>query len=635
MAIKFNKEEILKHRFWVMIGVTACLTFTGIFYLQFAVDADPYVATIKKGLAANGKTKGANSAQTIDAMSKDVEKAKKLESEVWSASYTKQASLFKWAPRVEAEYDFLKGKFATDIKISKAADAKDWPKDTETLVHGIFDDRQTDYLTIKNAKNESVKFFRMDTGMLKITNTEDSKAVNWDDLNAHKKKLLAVSFQRGKYFADGLTNTERNLFQQTYRDQIQSVLRTVNPLDEKGNGVVQLRGWLYDKEKLPHETIKDGSKFIRYVTDDWELNKNFSKEAWIAQENIWIQQEIYNIIKAANDDLSVFKPEGAEHAKKAKGWGEKRNQGYTFKNAYFSVELTLKKDDSLVFKIKNLQKRRQKLDLNFSVKVNNGEGFEPEILPISGPPLAPNQEHSQTFEFAKEGKLAKRNGIYSVEQVLTWETAAVKRIDHISIGSNDPSEFAHSQRTFPLGLRPFDDKDIVKADDPKMGKMGGERPINPPIGVGQVGPGGGAGANKTPLLMGLWTDRYVEVSEQSRRVPVAVALIVDQDHIDRVMTAFNNSRLRFLESLVLVNHYTGSLQPPLPDAAKDNMGLPPRPAFPGGGPRGGIMGQPQQPVAGAGGGDLETNMEMVIYGVMTLYQRYPPPPARPAADKKQ
>ena len=30
--------------------------------------------------------------------------------------------------------------------------------------------------------------------------------------------------------------------------------------------------------------------------------------------------------------------------------------------------------------------------------------------------------------------------------------------------------------------------------------------------------------------------------------------------------------------------------------------------------------------------DMETNMEVVIYGFMTLYQRYPPPPQ--AVEKK-
>ena len=47
-------------------------------------------------------------------------------------------------------------------------------------------------------------------------------------------------------------------------------------------------------------------------------------------------------------------------------------------------------------------------------------------------------------------------------------------------------------------------------------------------------------------------------------IPVAVVLIVDQDHVDRVLNSFNNSKLRFLETQVLLNYYSGSLQPPPP-----------------------------------------------------------------------
>jgi hypothetical protein len=72
----------------------------------------------------------------------------------------------------------------------------------------------------------------------------------------------------------------------------------------------------------------------------------------------------------------------------------------------------------------------------------------------------------------------------------------------------------------------------------------------------------------------------------------------------------------------------------LPDAKNDPAagGVRPPFGFPGRegpiGPKGGP--NPNQPAAGAS--DMETNMEMVVYGIMTLYQRYPP---RPAGEKKQ
>jgi len=168
------------------------------------------------------------------------------------------------------------------------------------------------------------------------------------------------------------------------------------------------------------------------------------------------------------------------------------------------------------------------------------------------------------------------------------------------------------------------------------------------------GIGAGAGGNQGALEMpSLWSFRYMEVTEQSRRVPVAVVLIVDQDHIDRVLTSFNNSKMRFLPTQVLVNQYLGSMQPPAVVDPNGPPGFPggvgPGPGFGGfGGPGreimrppiggfggfGGFGGQPGDP--GTAVSEPDTNMELVIYGIMTLYQRYPaapPPPALPVEKK--
>jgi hypothetical protein len=542
--------------------------------------------------------------------------------------------LFKWAPKIETTFEFHKGKFAQEIKILKLVDEKEWPVDTENLLHGKFVDVQSDFCVIKTRKGTE-KFFRMEN--LTITDTEAEPTKNtivWGRaFEAHvNKKLLAVTFQTGKYFGDNLLQSEQDVFAATYKEQVHDVLRTVEPLDEKGNGVVQLRDWLYRSDSLPDEKERKDVKFIRYVAQDWDIKKEFSKEAWIAQENIWIQKEIYQIIKRANDDISKF--QGGEE-KGAKG-------KYHFSNSTFALELILAEDKSLSFKITNLLQRTQKLDLNFRVQMSK-TGTAP-IIPISGLPLAPGKTHVQTIKFDK-AKESQRTGVYAVEQLLTWETAAVKRIDHVSIGSVAPDDISHSQRSFPEPLRPFDEKDKPKEEnkDPKQDEQV-DRPRGPRLGGfgGPGGGGGGGGGNKTLLPHGMWTDRYIDVSEQSRRIPVAVALIVDQDHVDRVLTHFNNSKLRFLETQVLLNHYSGSLAPPAADELKKEggNGFPPRLgpkgfAVPGGpGRERFIPGGPGNPGAGnppGDGQDVESNMELVVYGIMTLYQRYP---ARPPAEKK-
>ena len=111
-------------------------------------------------------------------------------------------------------------------------------------------------------------------------------------------------------------------------------------------------------------------------------------------------------------------------------------------------------------------------------------------------------------------------------------------------------------------------------------------------------------------------NRYVEVTPMvSRRVPVAVALIVDQDHIDYVQQAFNNSKLRFLTTQESFNRFPGSLRPQLPIEPMAGGADTPNSRN--------YRPEPVQPTAGAD--DLEINIEMLIYGIVTLYERYPPP----------
>ena len=48
-------------------------------------------------------------------------------------------------------------------------------------------------------------------------------------------------------------------------------------------------------------------------------------------------------------------------------------------------------------------------------------------------------------------------------------------------------------------------------------------------------------------MNGLNKDRYCEKpTEQTRRLPVGVSLIINPEHFDRVMAAFSNSRHRFV-----------------------------------------------------------------------------------------
>lgn len=613
MNIKFDKDALLKQRFWIMLGTSFVLALGGIFYLQLGVDADDARKDLLKDLTAKKNTKGQANEGTIKVMADAAGKAKDLEAKIWSDAYKAQAPIFQWSTEIEKKYDFAGGKFAVEIKLSKV-DKAAWPPDTDTLMHGTFVNRFEETFTIQPRKGPPVTFNRTES-VEKITVVDENKTPAYSKLEDFgPKRMVAVVYQTGRYFNDVLTIPEQSGFRDSYRDQIHDILKSVDPLDEKGNGVVQLRDWLYrDAPEFPPAD----KKFIRYVATDFSPKK-ISKEAWVAQEDLWVQKEVYRMIAEANKEISDFKGNG----------GKTRNKAFVFQNPNFQIELNLDSKDSLSFKIKNLLDRKQSIDLAFRVQLNDTRGFAPEILRISGKPLNPKGAPEDFSVHTFPAEKSPRNAVLGVQQVLSWQTAAVKRIDQVTIGSNTDGDIAHSHRTYQTALRPFDINDMEGAK-PAVGggPVVGKFPVK---GKPVFGEGGGpvsVGGNMGGLENGLWSFRYDEVTEQYRRIPIGVVVIVDQEHVDRVLTSFNNSKLRFLPTQVLLNQYAGSLQPPAPEK-KDggNPGLP-FGAFEGiGRPKFGPGGGPNEPAAGGGGADLETNMEIVIYGFMTIYQRYPPAP---------
>jgi hypothetical protein len=651
MAAKLNKDALLKYRFWIIIGVAFVLGLGGVFYLGLIVHAD---TTKLQALQAQGKGYSPKSNQkTVEQSNKNAETAKASEAGIWKAAWDKQEPLFVWAKKVEDQFNFRHGFFVSEIKVDKLPpDPKEWPKnETPNTLSGKLTEFQPEWFMVQTAEGKDVKFHKTEGINGNITLVGADKKLNFPQLLNHvNTALVTVQYQPGKYFMDPLTMPEQAVFFETYKPQVLDILKIVDPLDIKGNGVVQLKQWLFQEELPENIDVGGGAagggpampagggaggaggqgrmNFIRYVSKPWAASgfKSHSEEVWIAQENLWIQKEIYRIIRGANDSISVFDGKAVE----------KQGEIASFKNSSFEAQLTLNPNNSIAFRVKNRLPRNQKLDLLFRVKTN--KALQPEVIKISGPMLTPAGTKTDSYlQEIPETADSPRKGIYSVEQVLTWETAAVKRIDYISIGSADATEYSHSHRTFDK-LRPLNESAIPKPAETTKDPMGiSGMP-------GGMGGDGGKGGNQVMLEHGLWNFRYSDVSEQSRRIPVAIVLIVDQDHVDRVLAAFNNSKLRFLQSQVLLNHYTGSLQPPPIDEFKEG-GLPgtagtpmpfyqPMPMPIRGGSQPGTPGMPGMNPLESVSDDLETNMELVIYGTMTLYHRHPPRTAAPAAAPK-
>ena len=88
-------------------------------------------------------------------------------------------------------------------------------------------------------------------------------------------------------------------------------------------------------------------------------------------------------------------------------------------------------------------------------------------------------------------------------------------------------------------------------------------------------PGGAkqAAASARTTSNGLITRRYTDVTDQVRRMPLAVVVIADQAHIPEVETALANSRLRLQITQVNWQHFRGNLKEGADTQPKDGPDL--------------------------------------------------------------
>ncbi len=650
--MKFNKEILLKQRFWILLSLSLVIALSGIFVLLTAVGAhiasergqlESKLSEINKTLQGDTKNESWVAVRAKEAADWEQEKAK-----VWKRAFEAQEKIITWPEAFDKYFRFNSGLFALDIVIERKGEAPAEPfKNDDSHFQGTVTHKEKDFITVVGQDKREKTFFRTDRGTVTLNSGGGGQKASFLDIRS--KDQVRVTFEQGRYFNDPLTDSEQNEYTRTYHSQIKDIIELVQPVDSKGNGVVQLKGWPADdgwfgqKDKWPPKE----AKFFSYVAGDWNIANNISEEAWMAQEDLWIQRELYRLVRLANDYVAKFKGPGGA----GKNWQK-------FTNPYWQLELRLADARKLEVKIRNLLDRRQKLDLSFRVR------FDPkgplEKISLGYKPRDPYGSKKQdektgepTDSYTTQIELAggvSRSGVYEVEQVLTWETAAVKRIDQVSIGNVAAGDCAHSHRTFPEGVRPLKKEEKVEAPAGEGGGPGGDKVFMPPgLRPGQPGGPGQGGFDKgNRTNNGLISDRYLEVTPQARRLPVALVLIVDQDHVDRVQTAFANSHLRFLPTQVILSRYPNSLRPNLaltgemPAGGEGGKFMPPgpgpgpvRPPMPPG-----PMGVPVRPPgldspaegqASGGGDEQESNMEFVIYGILTFYERYPPRVIAPVA----
>jgi hypothetical protein len=363
---------------------------------------------------------------------------------------------------------------------------------------------------------------------------------------------------------------------------------------------------------------------------------------WLAQEDLWLQRELLRIIHDANDAAATFKKaDKAPEADRSKREVDRQ----IFTNAIWRLEVTLAENenrDRFIVKgrLTNISKRRQVIGISFAIGFHGTKATD--LLTIDGEPLAPNQSAEAKVELGPQ--VGSPDALESVKQVFDWRTVPVKRIDQLRLTQ-------HSARTAGRGF--------LAKQFPELKDEAGAAPTTaapqasgPAKGFGTSAQGGTQSAETTDN--GLNRIRYIEVTPEVRRLAVAMVLIIDQTYIQDVLTAFANSKLRVQTTQWHWNRFVGDIKPKQDEtpgsvartAGRTNPppgGRDPDDVAMGMGPRGpqrpgvvlGGMGGLRRTAAaspGAGGEEQEWElMELTVYGVASLYERYPPKGATPVA----
>ncbi len=672
--MKMDKEFLMKHRFWVLLSVAVPLTLVTVVFLMFVAPVGTAalkkkVETAHKDLKKFDRFKNP---KWVKQAEKELKEVKKLEKSVWEVAWKDQERLFTWPGPLddkfrEGYYVKLITIFPPETKAEALTPAATKDDGSYTGVfHGVLTAEAMNY------DENWVKVRGLGTGdkqprMFLNPGTEKPATITVSGKDADKKLFAELSlfkdhkvvilFERGRSFGDDLTQKERDTFATklnldqdklpAFQMQVPDILNLVDPLNELGEPLVQFKNWVYSKKPAELFFNQDNATvpgnpmpqpgmrgrpgevggaavadnrgpfgFFPYVPREWKQlsqNKvyNSSKDAWTYQENLWVTSAIYRQLKHVNDQVAAFHDRGRS---------KDDPQAQVFENPYWRLEIKLLSEGKVHVTIKNLLDRRQKLPVLLKVQFDSAKSKFVKLPALKSPPLGARgiieevggqkkhkDTYSQELDLSDE-KVTNPKKVIAVKQVLNWETAAVKRIDALHLGT--PLAQSHRAANKPLVIFPaFVDKkqeEATKAADPM-----GEKP-----GPGGKGPArvGGPGADLFETTEnGMILKRYLGVTPQSRRLPVAVVVIADQEQAYRIQAALADCKFRFLTTQVVMNRCPESMRPP--KKAEDMAGEAP----PGIRPPG-RQAEDEQ----AGGNQDETNVELVIYGVITLYERYPP-----------
>ena len=395
----------------------------------------------------------------------------------------------------------------------------------------------------------------------------------------------------------------------------------------------------YDKliEELKPMTFRDDWKRVLSYAEKMPKRPS-SEDMWLAMEDLWIQRDILTAIDKVNLDAAKFKKVDFKNPDGSPKKDDPKHR--LFRSRNWEADLQIVDDGKEIVlkgKLTNVSDRLQVTGINNSMKLKikfssdarreftcvvEGTSAEVgqslEIKPIKRKG-AEDLNVINTEEFRPLAEIAE------VKQEFDVRTVPIKRIEHFVIGKLSDRNYI-----LPLRMSKFSEKEYAKetastatpATPGSTASPSNPTSVMPPGGFGS-GTGDSAATNKSQN--GLERFRYIDVTEQVRRLPFAVAVVTDQTYMKDILEELANTKLRLQTTQIDWTRFHGTLNYGTPPVGSGPMMTGPM-AGPGPGfdTRGGMPGSFGAAPTNNREDQFSANLlELSVYGILSIYERFP------------
>lgn len=319
---------------------------------------------------------------------------------------------------------------------------------------------------------------------------------------------------------------------------------------------------------------------VRYVSN-WGMKPLDPPEVWLALEDYWVQKALLMPIADLNKRAAEFTDVTAKEADQPL----KR----TFQNRVWELELEVTdqgRQKLMKGVLRNRTDRLQTIGMNKSMRVNvwlnDANSTQPDFAFLIQGENVPGKgqlvcEPREIQNVPQVTKLAK------AVQVFDAATVPVRLVNTIELGMLDHKNRAAVLEA-PQHLESEEGGGDVVSTDPFDGGAGVGSPDGGmmPGGPGGMMPGGprgmgattGSGKSGSPeaVLLGN-KQRYLRRTEDVRRMPAALSVVIDRDYVNDLLIEYSNSVLRFQVTQTQWQRYRSTL-PPIGGTGNFAMGAP-------------------------------------------------------------